>query len=224
MWFPFHLNEGGPYPVAVFAHGMGSGIARDLSASLASLGFVVFAPKDFGTGCPEWQDDLHVIDVAKSNASLHKSIAHIDWSRAALLGHSMGGNQVMAAAARSNASYNLKAVVASHGVNDGAAGNLTMPAMFETSDHDRTVWPSKVKAAFDACPSRPKVFAQARGRGHMEPEQDGVVNPYMAHFVGCEVAGLKTSCDKVYGDGPDSICHDANISSCVVTKSLEVLV
>jgi pimeloyl-ACP methyl ester carboxylesterase len=168
---------------------------------------------------------LHVLDVAKANPSLHKSIPHIDWSRAALLGHSMGGNQIMAAAANANASYNLKAIVASHGVSDGAAGKLTMPAMFESSDDDRTVWPSRVKSAFDACPSRPKVFAQAKGRGHMEPEQDGVVNPFMAHFVGCEVAGLKTSCDKVYGSGPDSMCHDTqNISSCVVTKSQEVMV
>merc|ERR1712039_90507 len=103
----------------------------------------------------------------------------------------MGGNQVTVAAALANASYNLKAVIASHGVSDSDVPKLTIPAMFETSDHDRTVSPSRVKAAFDSCPSRPKVFAQAYGRGHMEPEQDGVVNPYMAHFLACEVAEIE---------------------------------
>merc|ERR1712190_398674 len=108
---------------------MGSGIARDLSASVASLGFVVLAPKDFGTGCPEWSDVLHVIDVAKANSSLHKSLKHADWSRVGLMGHSMGGNQVTVAAALANASYNLKAVIASHGVSDGDVSKLTIPAM-----------------------------------------------------------------------------------------------
>eukprot|EP00662_Eupelagonemidae_sp_cell21_P004005 gene4005-8578_t len=39
----------------------------------------------------EWKDMLHAIAGSKDNPSLHVSLGHVDWSRAGVMGHSMGG-------------------------------------------------------------------------------------------------------------------------------------
>jgi len=218
VWFPFHLNKGGPYPFIVFGHGLGSGIARDLCKSIASLGFVVVAPKDFQQFCPTYIDDFHTIDVSKANPQLHKSLSHVNWESTGIVGHSMGGNQAVKAgtSVHKDNKYNLKAIVASHGANDPTG--MEIPALFETSIYDRNISPAKIKGAFEACPSRPKVFLNAADGGHMEPTKEAYANPWMAHFFGCHVGGLDDSCKKVYGDGPDSMCQDKNLNQCIVVK------
>jgi dienelactone hydrolase len=217
-WFPYHLDQG-PFPFVVFGHGLGSGIARDLIQSIASLGMVVVAPKDFQRFCPSHIDDLKVIEESRANPNLFKALPHVDFSSVGIIGHSMGGNQAIAAATEIGYpnSYNLKAVVASHGVNN--VEGLKIPAMFETSPYDRTVYPDKVKDAFSKCTPNPKVFISTIYGGHMEPSQDGLGNPWMAHFLGCHVAGLVDSCQKVYlNSTADSMCQDKNLSQCLVVK------
>lgn len=219
VWYPFHLNkDGGPWPFIVFGHGLGSGIARDLCKSIASLGFVVVAPKDFQQYCPTSIDDLHTIEYSKANTQLHKALPHVDWSGTGIVGHSMGGNQAVAAATKVGYpnEYNLKAIVASHGVNNPEG--MKIPGFFETSIYDRNISPQKVKSAFEACPSRPKVFVNAADGGHMEPTKEAYANPYMAHFFGCHVGGYDKSCQIVYGDGPDSMCADKNLAECIIVK------
>jgi hypothetical protein len=100
--------------------------------------------------------------------------------------------------------WNIKGLVASHGASGGAAPNLTMPSMFCSGGEDRR---GKNRQAFNACPSKWKVFAEVNGARHMEPAGAGRLNPFDAHFLGCHVANLTTSCDKIYGNAPDSICH-----------------
>merc|ERR1719199_2241415 len=76
------------------------------------------------------------------------------------------------------------------------------------------VEPSKVNST----PRRPKVLAEVKGAVHMEPAIDGRLNPFDAHFLGCHVAGLQTSCDKVYGGGADDMCQANTMTLCQIEK------
>lgn len=71
---------------------------------------------------------------------------------------------------------------------------------------------------FDSSPAQYKVFAIAKGAGHMEPIQGGRLNPFDAYFFGCHVADLKASCDKIYGSGDDSICKANAMDVCKVVS------
>merc|ERR1712151_1342253 len=64
----------------------------------------------------------------------------------------------------------------------------------------------------------PKILAQVQGAQHMEPESPGRLNPFDAHFLGCHVAGLQTSCDKVYGNGADTLCKANKMTTCQIEK------
>jgi len=216
-WFPYKLDEG-PFPFVVFGHGLGSGIARDLMKSMASLGMIVVAPKDFQKYCPTWMDDLQVINQSRSNPDLFKALPYVDWTSVGIVGHSMGGNQAIKAGTEIGFpnSYNVKAIIASHGVND--VTGLKIPTMFETSIYDRTVHPSKVKDAFEQCTPNPKIFVNCADGGHMEPTKEGLANTWMSHFFGCHLAGLVDSCHKVYSNTSDGMCQDKNLSECIVVK------
>lgn len=114
--------------------------------------------------------------------------------------------------------YNVKAVLASHGfLGDGndAASKITVPAMFTTGTEDRR---GAVKAQFDACPGRPKVLAEVKGAQHMEPMSPGRLNPFDAHFLGCHVIGLQTSCNKVYGKANTDMCKANAMTTCQITS------
>jgi dienelactone hydrolase len=92
--------------------------------SIASLGFVVVGLSQFNpkkSACThEYQDQLHALAGSKADPSLHPALAHVDWSRAGVIGHSMGGfSSSMAAATPAHvAKFNLKAAVLSHGAVD----------------------------------------------------------------------------------------------------------
>eukprot|EP00660_Eupelagonema_oceanica_P019782 gene19782-biopygen31779 len=64
-------------------------------------GFVVVALAGWGkVACPnEYQDQLHAIAGSKADPYLHPALAHVDWSKAGLIGHSMGGFSTSMAAA-----------------------------------------------------------------------------------------------------------------------------
>jgi len=63
-------------------------------------------------------------------------------------------------------------------------------------------------------PADYKVFAAVSGGKHMEPFGPGRLNPYAAHFLACHVRHLQESCDKVYGNGEDSMCEKVATSTC----------
>merc|ERR1712151_414742 len=116
----------------------------------------------------------------------------------------MGFGSAWATAAVSEAEkkpdvYHVKAAVFSHGGNN--ASGITVPSMFTSGRGG-----GSGQDMFDSCPAKYKVFAIAKGAGQMEPIQGGRMNPFDAHFLGCHVADLQTSCDKIYGDADDSIC------------------
>merc|ERR1719333_1593523 len=103
--------------------------------------------------------------------------------------------------------YNVKVVLGSHGYendNSAEAANITVPTMFTTGVEDHQ---QMVKKGFDVCPGRPKVLAEVEGAEHMEPRSPGRLNPFDAHFLGCHVLDLKTSCDKITGKGTNDMCQ-----------------
>merc|ERR1719272_1250728 len=50
----------------------------------------------------------------------------------------------------------------------------------------------------------------------MYPATNGALNPFDAHFLGCHVADLQTSCDKIYGTGQGTICKANSMTLCQV--------
>ena len=120
IYYPTDLDNG-PFPIISFAHGFGGGPIPAIVKSISSLGFVVVALASFKGGCVnEYRDQLYAIGGSRSDPSLHPALAHVDWSRSGLIGHSMGGfSTSMAASTSMHATqYNLKAAVMSHGAVD----------------------------------------------------------------------------------------------------------
>jgi len=55
----------------------------------------------------------------------------------------------------------------------------------------------------------------------MEPLINGRLNPFDAHFLGCHLAGLDSSCTKVYGDASTDMCQANTMALCEFTKATE---
>jgi hypothetical protein len=195
----------------------------DLIESVASLGMVVVAPATSGGKCDDdhWKDMLHAIEGSKADTSLHKALPHVDWERVGIMGHSMGGYASLNGAVDvttnpSKYTFSLKAMLDSHGyIGDipSAASKITMPAFFSTGSEDHA---SRLKGAFDAVGSKNKVLAEVQGADHMYPATNGALNPFDAHFLGCHVADLQTSCNKIYGTGQGTICKANSMTLCQV--------
>ena len=222
IWYPTNLEKG-PFPIVTYGHGMGGQMIPDLIESVASLGIVVVAPATSGGKCDDnhWKDMLHAIEGSKAKTSFHSALQHVDWTRAGIMGHSMGGYGSLNGAADvatnpSKYSFSLKAMLDSHGyIGDYAniAPKISIPSMFTTGSEDHA---SRLKGAFDLVTSKAKVLAEVTGADHMYPATNGALNPFDAHFMGCHVADLQTSCDKIYGSGPGTICKANSMSLCQV--------
>lgn len=222
IWYPTDLSKG-PFPIVTYGHGMGGQMIPDLIESVASLGIVVVAPATSAGKCDDnhWKDMLHAIEGSKAKTSLHAALEHVDWTKVGIMGHSMGGYGSLNGAADvaenpSKYSFSLKAMLDSHGyIGEYAeiAPKIHIPAMFTTGTEDRA---SRLKGAFDAVSSETKVLAQVTGADHMYPLTNGALNPWDAHFLGCHVADLQNSCNKIYGTGSDSICMGNSMTQCEV--------
>jgi len=186
---------------------------------VASLGFVVVAP-DTGN-CNFHQDDIiQGIDWVKSNASLHEALQHVDWRRAGIFGHSFGSAHAMEGVAKvlreSPEEYpHLKALYASHGFSMHIAQYITVPTLFTNERGPRG---RKGRASFSNSPARNKVMFHIEGAGHMEPAQGGRETPFAAHFLGCHVADLQSSCGHIYGENAD-LCTTYTMSQCEVVEN-----
>ena len=119
IWYPSDLSKG-PFPIASFAHGIGGGLVTDLVTAVASLGFVVVAAATGNGACTtEAEDQLHALSGSRAKGpSLHPALAHVDWNKAAVFGHSMGGFATSMAAAlpaRAGSEFKILSAVMSHG-------------------------------------------------------------------------------------------------------------
>lgn len=222
IWYPSSLSDG-PFPIVTYGHGMGGQMIEDLIKSVASLGIVVVAPATSGGKCDDnhWKDMLHAIEGSKAAPSLHQALQHVDWTSVGIMGHSMGGFASLNGAADvlsnpSKYSFTIKAMLDSHGyIGEYAesASKITIPAMFTTGSEDHA---SRLSGAFNAAPTNTKVLAQAAGADHMWPEENGSLNPFDAHFLGCHLLDSQNSCDKVYGNAANSLCKANTMTLCQV--------
>jgi dienelactone hydrolase len=225
IWYPTDLSKG-PFPIVTYGHGMGGEMITDLTESVASLGIVVVAPATSAGKCDDnhWKDMLHALEYSKSNPSVHEALQHVDWDKVGIMGHSMGGFGSLNGAADvltnpSSYSFSLKAMLDSHGYSgdyEEPASKITIPAMFTTGSEDGR---GALKGAFDTVKSESKVLAEVQGADHMYPLTNGSLNPWDAHFIGCHVADLQDSCDKIYGSGSDSICQGQAMAQCETVGS-----
>jgi len=211
IYYPNELEKG-PFPILAFGHGSGGSMLEPLQKEVASLGFVIVAPK---TGCcnDAGNDQLGAL-LWTRNASLHKALGHVDFTRAGIYGHSFGSAWTSDAARKAQAQpdvYNVKAALFSHGGHNAA--NITLPSMFTSGRGG-----GAGSDMFSSSPAQYKVFAIAKGAGHMEPIQGGRLNGFDGHFLACHVAGLQTSCEKIYGSGDDSICKAQPMDACQVVQ------
>lgn len=204
VFWPTDL-ENGPFPIVSFLHGSGSGNFGRLCHSIASLGIVVVAPQQ-GT-CGDWtMQQMHAVSQAESTPELHIAFSHVNYKSVGVAGHSRGAAYSMGSAAFSGSWY-IKAAVASHGQSGNAAPHMPvdMAMMYNAGTSDPKT--HKLWWSYSATQSRPKVFYNLHGANHMEPAHSGHSCEFMAHFLACYTIPSQYSCDKIYGDGPDTMCH-----------------
>lgn len=196
VWKPAHAE--GPVPLVIFSHGFhGSNTQTDfLMNALAEAGYLVVAPnhKDAITGGggafskPEerfgdptkWSEKTFIDrhdDIKNLIESLHKDPqwnAKIDWSKLALIGHSLGGYTALACGGAwpSWRIPNVKAILALSPYaqpflfNDNLA-KLGIPVMYQggTRDFGITPFVKKPDGAFSKTAS-PAYFVEFDRAGH----------------------------------------------------------
>jgi len=216
VYYPTELK--GPYPIVSFLHGSGGGRFENLCYNIASLGMVVVAPTR-GV-CGDWSlQQIWAVKAAQLHQDFHPSFAHVNYESVGAIGHSRGGAFTMGTASMAREhGLALKAYVASHGGSGNAAPRIPadIPGLFTTGSRD----PRRrfLYGNFQATPSRPKIFANLAGGMHMSPLHSGILNEFCAHFLACYPSKRNESCDLIYGDSDESLCHKQPMSSCDIVK------
>lgn len=217
----------GPFHVVIYGHGIGGGVDDnwDWFGEIASLGLIVLAPNTGDGMCvPEFLDTIRALVEGKMlGVLLHPALAKADWSRTAIMGHSMGG--FMSTVAGSFRGLNIQAMLASHGGTFPLNLALNVPSMFTTGTADDTVPWEVALLAYKTCPARPKVYANLVGGTHMETREKKRLNRFTARFLSCHVSQLQDHCDAIYGGGPFSLCraeHYALLGGCEIEGSPSV--
>lgn len=182
---------------------------------VARMGFVVVAPMT-GTCNGHGMDMFDATWKSKSDNPLHPALAHVDWNRTAIFGHSFGGDHAAGVATWAGGSWGgMKAAVISHSFEYGKnIGGITMPVMCMSGSRDGRANRGMLPQYY-ASKAESKVYAAVQGGGHMEPAQGGRLNKYAAHFLACHVQESQASCDKVYGHAEDSMCSTVDTSICL---------
>jgi len=216
IYYPTSLND--TYPMVSFLHGSGGGHFDNLCYSTASLGIVVVAVTK-GVCGDLTQQQLHAVTGSQTHPDLHPALSHVKYNSIGVMGHSMGGAFSMGSATHAK-EYNIKAMVASHGGSQNAAPQIPddVPCLFVTGSADPRR--RKLYWAYSATTARPAIFANLEGAKHMEPAGAGRMNEFMAHFQGCYLIPRQESCDLIYGDSPDSLCHKYPMVDCDIQKRI----
>jgi len=215
VWIFYPQELKGPYPIVSFLHGSGGGRFDSLLYQIAGLGIVAVAPMR-GVCGDLTNQQLWAVRGSQKMQYLHPALSHVNYESLGVIGHSMGGAFTMGSATHAH-EYNIKAMVASHGGSPNAAPQIPadVPCMFSTGSGD----PKRHKLwwAFDPTPGRPKVWANLAGGSHMEPIHEGRLNEFDAHFLGCYVIPRQESCNLIYGNSSESLCHKNPMQDCIIT-------
>jgi predicted dienelactone hydrolase len=187
-------------PVVIFSHGF-HGCAtqsRFLMSAIAAAGYVVLAPNHRDATCgggqarltarpdvpftqpQSWDESTYrdrAEDIRLLIAALHtdrRFADHLDWSRLALAGHSLGGYTVLGLSG-AWPSWKLPEVRAVLALSPyvqpflakGTLGGLTVPVMYQggTNDWGITPWLARLSGAYAKSPA-PKYFIEFKGATH----------------------------------------------------------
>ena len=199
-WEPDGQRDGAR-PVVIFSHGF-HGCAtqsRFLAAALADAGYIVFAPNHRDASCdgaagrwrdpPEepfakpmaWSAETYAgraEDIRRLVGALKQDQAwrgRIDWSRLALVGHSLGGYTVLGLAG-AWPGWKLDGVKAVLALSPyvqpylarGSLGGLSAPVMYQGGTLDLAITPAvrRRDGAYDRSPA-PKYYVEFRRAGHL---------------------------------------------------------
>jgi len=230
-WLPWQNSN--TYPVVSFAHGFHNGgtdayaCYEEMNSALAAAGYVVIVSQSstFPSECKEESlDQLRSIEWLRTSQFADK----IDFSKAGLLGHSMGGGATYHNAGQPDvvADYNIGAAVGLHPQTRlFDAVSPVVPFFYGSGSQDNVIWPSWVKQSYSETEGVAKVFAEIEGAVHDEPLCDCGTwktpgsqrhTPYMIAMFDCHLKGVKSQCDKVYGSGSDALCSGSVVmTDCV---------
>jgi dienelactone hydrolase len=228
VWQP--ASPGGPVPLVIFSHGFHGNRNQStfLTASLARAGYLVLAPNhkdaiERGGGMPgrpalpfqrpdHWsattfqdraKDIRSLLDALKAS---ERFSAYIDWSRLALVGHSLGGYTVLglAGAWPSWKLPHVKAVLAlspyaNPYVHHGDLANLGCPVMYQTGTLDIGVAPFLIRpgGVYDNTGS-PAYLVAFQGAGHLawtdlNPKFQASITDYSLAFLNRYLRGDKNA-------------------------------
>lgn len=210
--------------VVAFAHGLRAGgehmdpAYHPLLATLASYGLIVIAP----LSCPHdfcakqlGLDLGTTLEACAANRTLHPALAGANFTRVGVAGHSMGGaaSGYVASAANATSAYRVHAYVGMHGTPVLQESTIAVPTMYTTGAKDHLVLASVVQRSFErSTGAHPRVFAELSDADHFEPTANFSghlrLNPYVAAFLLCHVAGDGASCANVYDTtDANSLCN-----------------
>ncbi len=198
VW-PAVINSDAPQPLVLFSHGFGGCAtqSRFLMEALADHGYWVFAVdhadascgRPGGVGRPQqpfrdpdkWSDATYrdrAEDLRAVLEALHDDADYagrIDFSRVALVGHSLGGYTVLGLGG-AWPSWRLPGVVAvlalspycTPFVAHGTLGGIGAPVMYQTGTLDVGIEPSlkRVNGVYDESPA-PKYYVEFKRDGHL---------------------------------------------------------
>ncbi len=225
VWRP-SSSANGRAPLVVFSHGFHGASTQSsfLMRALAADGYLVVAPNhrdalaggfarlleppDAGFTRPDAWSDSTYRDRADDIRSLVEALkaderwsAVIDWSRVALVGHSLGGYTVIGLAGGwpSWKLPDVKAVVAlspyaAPFVEHGTLGRLGVPVMYQGGTWDAGISPSlgRPGGAYDLT-SAPASYVELRDAGHMAwtdliPRHQATIEYYCLAFLDTHLA------------------------------------
>lgn len=227
VWEP--QNKIGKAPLVIFSHGFRGRNSRSnfLMRSLCDAGYLVVAPNHRDSSkygmvraqenfyrVSAWSDKTYrdrELDISKLVDTLHKDPqwnSRIDWTKFALIGHSLGGYTVLglAGAWPSWKMRGVKAVIAlspycNPYLRMGALDSLDVPIMYQGGTRDRSITPflKSKNGAFDQTKS-PSVFVEFDGASHfawtnwnMNKRQEALISHYCIEFFDKYVLGRVTA-------------------------------
>lgn len=215
------------YPLVSFAHGWtaGGGMVptaySKLLAEIASAGYVVIATEDAPSNLCQQQTEDQIASFEHMKTSRNP---RVDWSmKTAFVGHSMGAFATVLSAANAEAvkKWNVAAAVPLHAGDFLNFKSPVIPTFYTTGSSDTIIPPTSSYSYYQATTAKGKVFAELTGANHFEPTNVGPcrLNSYVPSFLDCYVRSNATACDRIYGNGVDSLCHSSGIpmTGCVST-------